>query len=433
MKILKQEKKDSRVEFEIESDFEALKKFREEVITEYAKELHLPGFRQGKAPKNLVEQNLNPDAVNDKSLQKLISSLYPLILKESKIDPIDYPDIDIVTFEENKPIVFKLGVDTYPEINLGKYKGLKVSKKPETVTDNDVVGVLGDLQNRFAKHLEINEGQTQKDDIVDLDIQAESEGIPVKRWPKLLQQFPIGQGYISPEFDLNITGLTPNEEKSFTVAFAADYGVPEISGKSVKFNVKIIKISRKSLLPLDDSFAKTVSNFGTLAELKEEVKKSLQMEKKEEAEEDLKNQIITEVAKGSKVVPPNSMLKTETELLIEELKTSLSRSNLTLQDYLKGIQKTEADLRNDFKGAATARTTGKLVLKKVAEVEKLEVAPHDLDTEIALYAQSAGQKTEEYKKTLGPGGIAYITDSLSRRKALDFLISHAEIITLARG
>lgn len=427
MKILKSEKTANLCTFEIEADFAAFKEARSEVITSFAKEMKVPGFRPGKAPKDIVEKNLNPEAVNDRASQHLISTLYPEIIKETLIDPVDYPNVEVVTLEEGKPFVFTLKVEVYPEVKIGKYKGIPVAKKPTEVTEDELLKVLGNLQDRFAKQIEIVDGAVQFDDLADMEIQAEAEGAQIKRWPRNLEHFPVGKGYISPEFDAAIEGLKPGESKNFSVKLPQTYSVSEIAGKEVNFAVKIVKIRRKELAPLDDEFAKMVSSFGSLAELKQEVKKNLEMEKKEEAEADLKNQLIESVAKEAKTDIPDSMVRIETDVMIDELKSSLSRSNLTLADYLKSINKSEESMRSELKTPATARTKGKLVLKKVAEVENLVVAPHDLDTEIALMAQGSDKSTEEYKKTLGHGGIAYITDYLLRRKALDFLISQANI------
>ncbi len=427
MKILKKEKTGNRFKFEVEADFESYKKAREEILESYSKEMKIPGFRPGKAPRDIVEKNLDQGFITNKATQRLIAELYPKLVHETKIDPVDYPNVDILTFEEGKPIVFSIEVEVYPDITLGKYKGLKVTKKPTEVTDDDVLKVLGDLQNRFAKHINIQDGAVLKDDLVDLEIQAEAEGAQIKRWPRTLQHLPVGMSYISPEFDENLIGMHSNEEKSFAIDFPANHPIPEIAGKKVSFKIKINKIHRKELLPLDDEFAKMLSNVGTLGELKEEIKKNLELKKKEESEADLKNQLIDAVSKDSKIDLPQALVDMETDLMVEELKTSLAQSNLTLDGYLKSLKKTEEEMRKELKTPASSRAKGKVVLRKIGEAEKITVAPHDLDTEVALMAANMGKSTEEYKKSMGEGGISYVNEYLLRRKALDFLVSQAQI------
>lgn len=427
MKILKQEKTGSKIKFEVEASFDSYKEAREEVIKSFSKDINVPGFRPGKAPKNLVENNLNPAAVIDRSIQHLIANLYPKLMHEAKIDPIDYPNVDIKTFEEGKPLVFTIEVEVYPDVELGKYKGIKLKKKSTEVTDDQVQLVMGDLQNRFSKNVEQPEGTVQKGDILDLEVQAEAEGAEIKRWPRKLEHFPIGNAYISPDFDYQVEGLKVNDEKTFEILFPADYNIPEIAGKTVTFKVKVLKINRKELQPLDDEFAKAVSSFGNLEELKEEIKKNLITEKTEESDADLKNQLVDLATKEAKIELPKALIDMETDIMVEELKANLSRSNLTLENYLKAVKKNGQEIRDELSIPATARAKGKVVLKKVAEVENITVQPHDIDTELALMASESGQSTDEYKKAMGEGGIAYVKDFLLRKKALDFLVSQAKI------
>ena len=178
---------------------------------------------------------------------------------------------------------------------------------------------------------------------------------------------------------------------------------------------------------MDDDFAKKVGNFGSFSELKEDIKINMENEKKEDTDADLKNQIIQAVSKETKVELPTSLIDAETDIMVDELKTSLSRSNLTLENYLKSIRKTEDEIKSDLRKPATSRALGKVILKKVAQVEKLEVPSHDLDTEIALMAQGSNKSVEEYKRSLSQGALKYMEDYILRRKALDFLISHANI------
>jgi len=237
----------------------------------------------------------------------------------------------------------------------------------------------------------------------------------------------VGQGLITPEFDTEVTGLKIGEEKSFTLKLKEDYPISEIAGKEVSFKVKLNKINRKELIPLDNEFSKKISGFGTLAELKEELKRNIDIEKKDESDADLKNQLIEAVSSASNVEIPQSMVKVETDIMVDELSSSLARSNLTLEGYLKSIRKTEDEVRSEFKNAATARAKGKVILKKIAEVENLQISDADMDTEIALMAQGSNKSVEEYKKSMSHGATEYVKDYILRRKALDFLVSSAKI------
>ena len=427
MKILKQIRAGNLVTVEVEVDAAQVKEAAEKTLERLSKKVKMPGFRPGKAPKSMVEKTFDTNAVADQAVQDLIADLYPEIIKEAKLDPVDYPKVDILKQEAGQPLIFKLEVVVYPEVKLGKYKGIKAQKKPSLVTEEEVLTVLGNLQNRFAKRIEVADRGAQKSDTLDIEIEAASEGAPIKRWPRKLQFLPLGAGHISPEFDEQLAGLKTGESKTFLLKFPDNYGIKEIAGKEVSFKVKIDKITTRELLSLDDEFAKKVSRYGTLAELKEELKRSLEMEKQEESEADLKNKLIEEAGKTAEVELPEALIRVETDIMLDELKSSLARSNLTLDDYLKGIRKTEEEIKKEFKTPALSRAKGKVVLKKVSELENITVTPQDLDEELKMIAKSINVPAEEYKKSLSHSGHHYIEDYLLRRKALNFLVENAQI------
>lgn len=427
MKIAKQERKDNLVILEIEIPFKDIKEAEKKTLTQAAKSLKVPGFRKGKAPQSMIEKAFDKTAVRSQAAQDLISDIYPAIIKEAQIDPVDFPKIDTQPVEENKPLKFTIEIEVYPEVKLGKYKGLKLEKLQTKVSDEEVEKALGNLQNRLAKPIEVKDRGCRVGDNVTFEVQAEAEGAAIKRWPRKLQFLPVGSGYITPEFDKEVTGLKSGESKEFKIKFPDKYHIKEIAGKEVSFKVKIEKIHAKELLPLNDEFAKKVSRSGTLSELKEEIRKSLETHKNQESEADLKNKIIDEVSKNAKLDIPEALIKIEKDEMLQELKTSLSRSNLTLEDYLKGINKNEEGLKEEFSKPSIARAKGKVVLKKIAETEKFKVTPKEFEEETKLIAQGAGLDLKEYKKSLKEGGHRYIEDFILRKKALDFIIDQAKI------
>ena len=427
MKIIKNEQQGNLAVIEIEVDYSSFEQECKKAVNQASKEINLPGFRPGKAPKSMVEKVLNHDVIEERAAQNLIGDLYPEILKETKINPVDYPSIEIINIKEGNPFSFRLKIEVYPEIKLVSYKGIKVSKKPTEVTEDELIAFLGNIQNRFSKTVEVADRKAQVKDFIDIEIEADSTGQKINRWPKKMQYYEIGSGYIHADFDSQVVGMGTGEQKDFKVTFPADILITEIAGKEVSFKVKLEKISAKELLPLDDEFAKAVSKYGTLAELKEEVKKSLEIEKKEESTADLKNKLIDEASKNIEVEIPKAMVKYETDIMLDELKSSLAQNNLTLDGYLNSIKKSEEELRKELKFPAEARTKGKIVLKKISELENISVTPDDIDQEIRLMAQGLEKDFNEYKSQMGEGGMHYIKDYLLRKKALDFLVENAQI------
>lgn len=335
MKILSQKREGNKVFLEIEEEYAEFEETREKTLFEAGKEIKIPGFRPGKAPKEIIERNVNQEALESHAAQNLISEIYPQIIEQAKLEPVDYPNVEITQHEKNKPFVFKITIEVYPEVKLGKYKGIKVEKKMPEVKEEEVIEALGNLQRRFKK-----EGEE---------------------------------------------------------------------------------------LPLDDEFAKKVSGLGTLAELKEEIKGTLLKRKGIEAEEELKNNLIAEVSKDTKVDIPAAMVEREIDIMLNEFKTTLAESNLTLEDYLRGTKKEEKMLREEFRKSAEVRVKGKIVLHAVSETEKIKVTPEDLEKEIKNLAEASDKSLEEFKKGLEEGAKKYIEDYLLRRKALNFLVENSKI------
>lgn len=340
MKIRSQKREGNVVTVEVEEDYSAFTVAVDQALSEAGKEVRLPGFRQGKAPREMVEKVLDRPTVEHRAAQNLIADNYPKILDAGKIDPVDYPNIEVVTLEKNQPLVFKVTVEVYPEVKLGKHKGLRVEKKPTAVKEDEVITVLGRLQERFA--------------------------------------------------------------------------VKNAEGKL-------------ETLPLDDDFAKKVSRYGTLAELKAEVFEALQKEKLAEAEADVRNKLVAAVEADSQVTIPAAMTEREIDIMLDELKTSLAQGGITLEDYLKGTKKEAKTLRDEMRKSAEIRSRGKVVLKAIATAEKMTITPAELEAELKQLATTSGQDVAAVTKGLGEGGQKYVEDYLLRRKALELIVSKATI------
>jgi len=343
MKIRSNAREGNKVILEIEEDYSRLKDAIEETIVEAGKEVKLPGFRPGKAPKELVRKALNKEAVEAEAVQRLISSLYPVVLDEAKIEPVDYPNIQILEHKKKKPIVFKIEVDVYPEVKLGKYKGLKIEKKEAKVTEEDLDKVLENLRKRLQAMEKLSE-----------------------------------------------------------------------------------------LPALDDEFAKKVSRYQTLEELKKELRESMQRDKEGQEDAEVRNKLIADASADAKVDIPNGMIEREVDIMLDELRNSIAPMNLSLEDYLKGINKDENTMRDELRKSAEMRVKGKIILKAVAESEKMDISSEEMGEELKALAGAGGQTPEELEN-LDEHARKYIEDYLLRRKALDFMVEKAKIKIIEGG
>ena len=345
MKIQKNERKENTVFLEVEEDYAVFEVAVDKSLAQAGREIKIPGFRAGKAPKEMVERSVNREVLNSQAAQDLISGLYPKILDESKIEPVDYPKVEIIQQKKNEPFVFKLSVEVYPDVKLGKYKGIKVEKHLTKVTDEDVLKVLENLRQRFSE--------------------TDPEG-------------------------------------------------------------------KKDLLPLDDEFAKKVGQHKTLAELKQEILTALQKDKTSRAEAAVKDKLVAAASAEAKFDLPPAMTDREVNVMLDELRNSLSQSGLTLEDYLKGIKKEEKAMREELRKSAEIRVKGKIVLRAVAESEQLKVSEDEMEEELKSLATASGRKIEELKSSLEEGSKKYIEEYMLRRKALDFLVEKAKISEVDR-
>ncbi len=427
MKITKQEKTGNKVKLEIEEDYNHFKAMMERVWAEAASDINIPGFRKGKAPRQIIEQYLDKGFVVERAAQNLVSDLYPEIIKAANIEPVDYPNVVILSQEEGKPFGFAVEVDVYPEVKLGKYKGVAVESEKEELTEKEADQFMNDLRGRFAKYIEVTDRGIEDEDLVELDLLAATELGDVKSLSGRKVTIEVGRGQIAHEFDKEIKGLSLGQKKEFSVKFGEEHPAKEIAGRSVKFTVTPSRISKKELPPLDENFAKEIANAPSIEAFKEDVKKRLAEDKKLRVEGEIKNKLIEKVAGDISADIPGGMIDREIDVMVDELKGSLLRDKLTLEEYLKMTRKSETGLRDELKGGATMRVKSKLALRAIALKEKIILSDKDVSDEIGVLARSSGENPENFRGNIGGSGLEYIKDYLLRRKALDHIMAGAKI------
>lgn len=369
MKINKKEKAGNKVKLEIEVDYGRFKSAIDHVYADASSDLNIPGFRKGKAPRDMVEKYVDKGFVTEHAAQDLISDIYPEIIQEAQIEPVDYPNVVIVRQEEGKPFIFSLEVDVYPEVKLPKYKGISVESESPALTENEVDEFLKGLQKRFARFVDATEKGIEGEDSVMADAEVASEFGDLKA--------PPGKKIVIPK--------------------------------------------------LTEEFVKNISNAPSLEAFREDLKKRLAEDKKNKVEAAVKNKLIEKVSDGLVADIPPGMVSRETELMFDELKNSLLRDKLTHEDYLRMTKKTDESLRKELKPNAEKRVRSKLALRAVANEEKLELADADLDREIQVLSDSSHVDPAKFRQNIGESGLHYIRDYLLRRAALEFIMSKAKI------
>jgi len=427
VKIIKNERLANSVKLEIEVPSAEYLAACEKTLNAAAKEIKIPGFRPGKAPKSLVERSIDKEYISSRAAQNLISDLYPKILQETQINPVDYPNLSIISSDEGKPFVFSLEVEVYPTVKLGNYKGIGVSRLPTAVVEEDVEKVIGSLQDRFARYEDKKDAAAAQGDLLEIDVEAK-EGESIFQ-PLTIKdvKLVLGEGIFAHEFDQQLLGVKAGEAKNFSVSFPAGHYLKEAEGKVLDFKVAVKKVSGKETIPLDDAFAKQVGRFGSLGELRDQIRANLEIEKKQDADADLRNKLVEEILKGTKVDAPRAMVNREVEIMLDEVKHSLSHNGLTLEAYLGSLRKDEPQLRDELFAPAKSRVESKITLREIAKAEQLKVATSEIEMELSKMAVSAGKTLTEFKATLNDGGMEFVEDYLLRQKALDFIVKEAKL------
>lgn len=427
MKILKQEKKDNKFTFELEVPFILLKQAREREIAEAAKTLKVPGFRPGKAPANIADGYLDKEVLKARALRALVSEIYPHLMAEAKIDPIDYPTVSAVKEDEAGGVVnLGISVEVYPEVHLGKYKGLKAEKKDTKVSEKELEDALSALRDQYADFKDVADRAVAEGDIAELNVKAFSEGKEVFSLNRSNLGIIIGANQWLPGFDPQIMGAKSGETREFCLNLPDDFQNKALAGKPVDLKVEVKRIVEKTLPGLTDEFTK--NNFGieSTQKLKEQILADLERKKIEDAEADLKNKLIEQISAEATVEVPVVLINREIEIMLDELSNSLANSKLTLEDYLKATKKDQAGLREELKPAAEKRVKSKLVLRAIGEVEKIEITDTHINEEITKLAANLNRPSQDLSQDMGESGRAYIKEYLFRRKALDLVLEKAK-------
>ncbi|MEK7376203.1 MAG: trigger factor [Candidatus Margulisiibacteriota bacterium] len=425
MKIVKQEQKGSKVSLEVEVDYKAYLEAVDKVYKEASQSVKVAGFRQGKAPKSMLEKHFDKGAIDERAADFIMHIVYPEIIKEAKLLPVDFPVYKIISTTEEVSCLLSLDVDVEPEVILGKYKGLKAQKKEKKIEEKDLDGYIKSILEQGAVMKETSGRPAKEGDVVELDIEGAIEGTVEDDLSQRSLPILLGDNRIAPDFDANIHGMEIGAEKEFSSRLPKDYFIPRFAGKDVKFKVALIKLIERDLPDFNDEYVSKISSFKTVEEYRADLRKRFEESARFEAEAQMKDSLLETVCAESKVDIPSAILNRETDAMVDETRANLERSGLTLDGYLASRKTDMAALRAQLLTGAASRAKAKLVLRAIGEAEKVEVTEEDLQKEIEAAALESGARASDYGANQGIRG--YIKDYLLRRKAMDITVRDANI------
>lgn len=390
-----------------------------------AKKFNIPGFRKGKAPRKLIEKYYGEGIFYEDAINEVCPEAYEEAIKEHNLEPVDRPTIEIIEIESGKGIVFKAEVTVKPEVELGQYKGIEVEKKEYNVTDEDVENELEILRNRNARIIDVTDRPVKRGDIVTIDFKGfiddkEFEGGSAENY-----KLEIGSGRFIPGFEEQLIGATIGNEVNVDVTFPEDYRSEELAGKPALFKVTVKEIKEKELLPLDDEFAKDVSEFDTLEELKADIKRKKLEEAERMAKNEYENDLIKKVVQNAKVDIPEVMIDNQIESMIRDFDYQLRFQGLDLDSYMKYMNISYEEMKQSYKEAAEDRVKTQLVMEAITKAENIEVTDEELEAEVEKTAKQYNQDVEKFRKSLRERDIEYIREGLQLQKTIDFLVEHS--------
>jgi len=418
------EKNKVRLEVEVEKD--KVNAAIAAAARSLSRRVKVPGFRPGRVPRPILEARLGKETIYDEALELLVPEAYSQAVEEQGLDPIDKPEVEVVKIEEDQPLVFKATVAVKPEVKLGGYKGLPVKKKKVEVTEEQVEAVLKDLQERHATFV-ASEEPAAPGDLVMVDFSATVDGKPFEGSHAENMPLVVGTPGYFPGLSQGLEGARKGEAREVKVALPSDFRVAEAAGKEAAFSVTVKEVHKKKMAALDDEFAKDVSEFNTLAELKDGIRRRLTEVAERRVREDMENQAVRAAVAAAEVEVPDVLVARRAHTLLHNFAHELQHRGLTLEKYCEIKATTPEKVEEDFRPAALEQVKTELVLDAVAKAENLTVKAEKLEE--ALDAMAAGQKEPEKLKArwAGDGTRAALERSLRREEAVTFLVDQAQV------
>lgn len=410
----------------IEVPAEELEKAIEGAFQKNKSKISIPGFRKGKAPRRMIEQMYGKSVFYEDAANALIPDAYDAALDECTEDIVSSPKIEVTQIESGKPFIFTAEVALKPEVTLGKYKGVKVDKADTTVTDEDVDKAIAQEQEENARTISVTDRPVQKGDTVVLDFDGSVDGVPFEGGKGENYPLTIGSGQFIPGFEDALIGAALDTEVDVNVTFPEDYHQKDLAGKPAVFKCIVHEIKEKELPELDDEFASEVSEFDTMAEYREDVKKKLAEKKEAEVKDAKEEAVIQALIDDAKMEIPDAMLETQQRQMIDEFAQRLQAQGLTVQQYMQFSGLTATAMMDQVKESALSRIQSRLVLDAVATAENLEPTDEEYEEELKTLGETYQLEVDKVKEMLGEGGAKQVKDDIRVKKALEFAVANAK-------
>ncbi len=423
----KVEKTENANEVKLELTVEASKfdEAMKKVYFKSAKYFNIPGFRKGKAPMNIVEKYYGKEIFYEDAFNEVAPDAMEEAVKENNLEVVSRPDIEVTQIGKGQDLIFTAVMQTKPEAKLGKYKGIEIKKIEYNVTDEDIEHELGHMQEHNARMITVEDRPVESGDTATIDFEGFVDGKAFEGGKAEGHELTIGSNTFIPGFEDQIIGMKIDEEKDINVKFPDEYFSKDLAGKDATFKVKVHEIKRKELPELDDEFAKDVSEFDTLKELKEDIKKKQEKQNKDKEKYETEDAVIKAVVENMEVDIPSGMIETETENMLKDFEQRISYQGIKLEQYLKMLGKTRDEMKKEYEPQAIEGIKSRLALEAVIKAEKIEATDEEVDEKLKEMAKNYGRENDEsFMKNENIRN--YIKEGIKSEKAIEFLVKNAK-------
>mgnify|MGYP000746365307 CR=1 FL=1 len=429
MNLIKCEKLEkSMAELQFSIDAEAFKKAVADVFKKEGKKYPVQGFRKGKAPKALIEKMYGADVFTYDAINELFPEAFEAAAKEAGVEPVGRPEVTVDSASEAEGATLTVKVAVKPEVKVGSYNGLTVEKTVHTVTDEAVDAELKRVQERNAREL-TREGAAQNGDIVDIDFEGFVDGVAFEGGKAEHYNLTLGSGSFIPGFEEQVVGHSAGEEFDVNVTFPTEYQAAELAGKAAVFKIKLHEVKYKELPALDDDFAKDVSEYDTLDELKDSIRNNIKTNLDKQAEQKVENDLMDQVITNMKADIPDAMVDSRIDELVQDFEYRISQQGLKLADYLKYMGMNIEQFRAQFKEQADKQVKMRLAMEAIVAKEGITASDEEFEEEVKRIADAYKMEADKVKSIVD---AAAVKADLAINKAIDFVKEKANVVTAER-
>ena len=410
----------------IETSAEELDKAIETAYQKNKNKISIPGFRKGKVPRKMIEQMYGKGMFLEEAANILIPEAYAKALDECEEEIVSQPSIEVTQIEEGKPFVFTATVALKPEVTLGKYKGVKIDKIDTEVTEDEVTAAIDKERESNAREITVEDRAVKDGDMIVLDFEGFTDGVAFEGGKGENYPLTIGSGAFIPGFEEQLVGAKLNEEVEVNVTFPEDYQAENLKGKVAVFKCTVKEIKEKELPELDDEFASEVSEFDTLAEYKEDVKKKLAEKKEAEAKDKKEEAVIEAIIADAKMEIPEAMIETQQRQMVDDFAQRLSMQGLTVEQYYQFTGLDHEKMLEQVRPTAEKRIKSRLVLEAVVAAENITTDDADYEEEVKKLAEIYQMEADKVKELLGEKEKKELLLDVAVRKAVEFVVANAK-------